>query len=583
MTKRSIQGSAGNSAGILTKQFHKLSVACIKADKDVVAATVNIHTALAQAFVLYLKLKKRPTVLDKIYKKESVKGSSKENTSEFTPFVKVLFRLDLPNPKPADRKRHQLTPQSMRNRVSEYAAVLDMLDDEYADRPKDFQSKAEAKFKAFIGKIGGVSGSVKARAEKNAKRDGKQATSAYDEEVAQSKAWIADNALTMVTTKIIGSAGFTKSGSPRINGVGCGALIYRQAANGQFEVLAASNDNDAIQAIAVDAASVVDKVQDPSLRLLSQAVATQCCPEEFGPKGSRAESSGKRHKWLKAVDATAARLLVRQKGILLSGAGQASSVVTILRPAKPLLGSNDPDVYLDTDQERMLEDWVATGTAVARTASPSNGLGKPGKGQKGVRGLTVTNSATKKSRRLDFHGLRKAGPQVDLDLSKFKPTCSFTADRVWFGWLRAEFFDDWFATTVAGNKLTRREHRLLKITVKKTEFVIGYERDDTGKHPEAKFGLGTTGSTKATLKKGKRVAFEVAAIDFAPVFYNIAERDIAGPVEVSGDADIILLKFTCGQDDYTIAIPTAKKSDNSQGVVRKASPHMTSYPTKTAV
>jgi hypothetical protein len=192
--KSKLKGNARPSAGSLNRQFHKLSASCIKADGSFVAATVNIHSVLASVFKLKLVLNRQPTILAKIYKKEGVKPSPRKGDSKFTPFVKVLFRLDLPRPTAADKKRYQLAPGSMRNRVSEYAAVLDQLDAEYATRPKDFQRQPEAKFKAFIEKIGGVSGSVKARVEKNATRSGKPArnNNNYDDEVAKSTEWIAD-------------------------------------------------------------------------------------------------------------------------------------------------------------------------------------------------------------------------------------------------------------------------------------------------------------------------------------------------------------------------------------------------------
>jgi hypothetical protein len=54
----------------------------------------------------------------------------------------------------------------------------------------------------------------------------------------------------------------------------------------------------------------------------------------------------------------------------LSPTGTASGVVTIIRPAQHLLLPKDPEVYLD-DDVHTLEDWVATKTIIARTATPS--------------------------------------------------------------------------------------------------------------------------------------------------------------------------------------------------------------------
>ena len=589
--KSKLKGNARTSAGSLNRQFHKLSASCIKADGSFVAATVNIHSVLARCFKLYLDLQRQPAILKKICKKEGVKPSPRKGDSKFTPFVKVLFRLDLPRPTDADKRRYQLAPGSMRNRVSEYAAVMDRLDTEYTSRPKDFQRQPEARFKAFIEKIGGVSGSVKARVEKNATRSGKPArnNNNYDDEVAKSKDWITANALaTVEKTTIIGTASFFKQAGIRFTGAGLAACILSKGANGQINVLAANNNNDALQLIAEDEAAKLNKVPNLSLRLLGEVVATQSYPSEFCPEGSRADPAGRYRGWYEDVCAAqgdvqkgARRLVVRQDNILLSPTGTASGVVTLLKPAKGLLSKGDFDVFLD-DEVHTLEDWVATKTIVARTATPSNSLGKPPTGHKDDRVLDVKNLATGKTCKLHFHHVGgasndpKTSYQADLILSNFTPTWTFTAQRDWFQKLRDECLAEWFGITVAGNKLKRREYWVFNIAVTKTKFVIGYELDQTGKNPKDEIGLGGADSTAATLK-GARAFFHVSAKDLAPALFNLADRDIDGSVKISGDDDMVLLEFrTAGQDEYLIAIPTATASD--KGVKRATTQHMTAYP-----
>jgi hypothetical protein len=256
--------------------------------------------------------------------------------------------------------------------------VLDQLDAEYATRPKDFQRQPEARFKAFIEQIGGVSGSVKARVQDNAKRSGKPAANNHNDEVAKSKDWITANALaTVEKTTIIGTASFFKQAGIRFTGAGLAACILSKGANGQINVLAASNNNDALQLIAEDEAAKLNKVPDLSLRLLGEVVATQSYPSEFCPEGSRADPAGRYRSWYEDVCVAqgdvqkgARRLVVRQDNILLSPTGTASGVVTIIRPAQHLLLPKDPEVYLD-DDVHTLEDWVATKTIIARTATPS--------------------------------------------------------------------------------------------------------------------------------------------------------------------------------------------------------------------
>ena len=385
--KSKLKGKARPSAGSLNRQFHKLSASCIKADGSFVAATVNIHSVLARCFKLYLDLQRQPAILKKIYKKEGVKPSPRKGDSKFTPYLKVIFRLCLPRPTAADKRRYQLAPGSMRNRVSEYAAVLDKLDAEYATRPKDFQRLPEARFKAFIETIGGVSGSVQARVQDNAKRSGKPAANNHNDEVAKSKKWIADNALAALKrTTIIGSGSFTNPGAIKVSSAGYGALIISQGTNGQFDILAASNDNDALQLIAEGGASKLDKVQDLSLRLIGSVVATPSYPGEFCPEGTRTDPAGRYRSWHEGVckaqgeasegGSSYRRLVVRKDDILLSGVGSEPSVVTIVKPAQHLLTGRDFDSYLDPDQVPLIEDLIETDTIVAWTATPSSSLGE---------------------------------------------------------------------------------------------------------------------------------------------------------------------------------------------------------------
>ena len=197
--------------------------------------------------------------------------------------------------------------------------------------------------------------------------------------------------------------------------------------------------------------------------------------------------------------------------------------------------------------------------------------------------LDLKNRAIGKTRKLDFYRVRpvkddqSTSYQVDLDLSNYTPTWQFTAERDWFQKLRDECLAEWFGKTVSGNKLKRREHWLFKIEVSKTQFVVGFELDGTGNYPRDKIDLGVSGSTMATLAGGRpRLSFHVSTMDFAPVFYNLADRDIVGSVEISGGDAIVLLKFRSGQDDYSIAIPTASPSEKR--VERIGTPRMTIYP-----
>lgn len=568
----------------LKTQFNALSKECIKIDDDFTHALAHIHDVLARAFMLYINLERQPAVLVAIYKKDRIGPSPRKDGSKFTPFIKALFRLCLPNPSATDKKRWNLQPQSMKNRVSLYAAALNDLDAEYTVRPNDFRTKPEAKFKQFIKDNGGVIGAAnrRAQANDNIAEPTKPVIDAFADEVAKSKAWIEENSIPLLKTTVIGSATLSKSIKFDTNGMA--ACVLAQGANGQVQIRASSNDNTPIDIIA-RAAALRLAAKDVSLSTLAEVVATQSFPASYCPEGSRAKLSGKYGDWHNRVylekDETAAagpacrRLVVRQNDILLSAVGTNASVVTLLKPSQLLTGADFP-TFLDSERVRLIEDWLQSETMVARTTTPVAGLGKPHKGHADRRILEVKNEATGMSVTLNFERVCSSGSsrttsQPDLKQHKFVPTWSFTATQDWFQTLRDKCLTPWFSKTVSGAKLKRPEHWLFDLKVTKSKLVIGFEHDASGDRPEEDIDL----ESPATLGRAQ-VKFHVSTKDFAPAFYNLADFDLRNSVNVSGDDTVVLLRFGTAIGEYTIAIPTTKPPGDK--VERNQSPRMSAYP-----
>lgn len=576
MAKKKIKrrGGARVSVAVLNRKFRTLSAACVKADKDYIGAEVSVHKALAQAFVLYLELEQRPGALAKIYSKARVQPTGRANNSKFTPFLRVLFRIDLPNPTPADKARNGAAPQSLRNRLSNYAAALEEMDAANEDRPNDFRSRPVQKLIKVIKGGGGVQGAKQARADRNARAKGGQSAGAFADEVEKSKDLISKAALSRLKTTIIGTASFKMP--VKVNADALAVVVYQNVGNGKFEALAASNDNAPIEAMLCEAAARIEAVPDLSLRLLGEVIASQSLPTACGPPGSRADASGKYGQFLKSVMPGDRRLAIRDGEFLLSGVGGAPSMVTILKPNQDLR-TGKASVCL-TDDVLFIEDLIATKTIAAWSASPANGLSKPAVSGKGDHWLDLSNQATRKKRRLKFPAISGIGTaatiQCDLSGSLPKPAWQFTVEVGWLQRLRRTFLDPWLDTTVAGKKLMRAEHQLLKIEVSKTCFKVGYELNETGVNPEEKIELGGADATEATTKRNE--TFYVSAADFAAVFYNLANRDVDGQIEIAGYDQILLLRFKTALGAYEIAIPTATASD--KGARRMASEYLTAYP-----
>ena len=587
-----LKGGTAARAGNLEAEFNRLSADSIQAHEQSIRSEDGLWTVLAEDYLLWRDLDQQQTVLVKIYTSAGLSADQGKNAPDFAPFAKAIFRLELPNSSRADQARY-LKYGSRRNKSSRYVAVFEALREKYDRRPDDFKFNAVGRLKQFIEDNGGVSGIVAARAAANTaeklQRNGLSAIAQPEDDIETAQKWIADNALPFLKNAppIAWTSAITP-GSVTWDEDGHALVSIRRNASGNIEYGPTSSNAGALEAIAVDNVSKLSNAPDISLRLLAEVTATQSYPGKFCPRGSRANLTGPYGNWYTDVylDEGAGsrglpvkrRLVIRKNDLLLSAMQTTSSVVTILTPTHSLLMPTDPDVYLRPDYLRLVEEWYETGTLFARKATPADSLRRSPTGHKSDRYLRVTNAANHKKCGLYFRSIDRADDdpvtsrQADLDLSNYKPTWKLAARHDWFVRLQRDFFDKWFEM-VRGNQLRRREHWLFNIDVTSATVTICFKHDQAGRFASETIGLGRPHATKAKVKRSG-VSFSVSAKDFAPVFYNLARLEIVGPVKISGDDAVVLLKFKTSSGKYLVAIPTATTSKN--GVIRNPK-HMTRY------
>ena len=587
-----LKGGTAARAGNLEAEFNRLSADSIQAHEQSIRSEDGLWTVLAEDYLLWRDLDQQQTVLVKIYTSAGLSADQGKNAPDFAPFAKAIFRLELPNSSRADQARY-LKYGSRRNKSSRYVAVFEALREKYDRRPDDFKFNAVGRLKQFIEDNGGVSGIVAARAaantEEKVRSSGLSAVGQPEDDIETAQKWIADNALPFLKNAppIAWTSAITP-GSVTWDEDGHALVSIRRNASGNIEYGPTSSNAGALEAIAVDNVSKLSNAPDISLRLLAEVTATQSYPGKFCPRGSRANLTGPYGNWYTDVylDEGAGsrglpvkrRLVIRKNDLLLSAMQTTSSVVTILTPTHSLLMPTDPDVYLRPDYLRLVEEWYETGTLFARKATPADSLRRSPTGHKSDRYLRVTNAANHKKCGLYFRSIDRADDdpitsrQADLKLFNYKPTWKLAARHDWFVRLQRDFFDKWFEM-VRGNQLRRREHWLFNIDVTSATVTICFKHDQAGRFASETIGLGRPHATKAKVKRSG-VSFSVSAKDFAPVFYNLARLEIVGPVKISGDDAVVLLKFKTSSGKYLVAIPTATTSKN--GVIRNPK-HMTRY------
>lgn len=565
----------------LDQRFKKLSTASVQAHDVFTKADHAIRTVLVQGYLLWREFEKTPAALVQLYTSNGLPAPNAHAAPDFAPFIKVQFRIGLPNPTKADIARG-LSHGGERNKISNYVAVFDELHSKFEGNEADFHFNPEGKLITHIDDERGVIGIVAKRAlTNNAAKLKKLGITPISQPVGDIEAaqhWLAENAMSLF--KAAPSSAWSATCPANVfDADRYGVVPYRLTSAGTVEFGPPTNSPDALAVVAAVEAAKLSHIKGHALRLLAEVTATQSYPAKYCPKGFRADLKGRAGKWITDVlmDPGAAsgglpakrRLVVRHDDILLSTMQTDASVLTVLRPVLSILAASDPHVYLVPDELRLVEDWHESGTLAARHATPAIGLQTAARSRSGDRLMRVTNRATKAAVVLHFWDVNRAADdpvksgQVALNLAGFTAAWTFSAELGWFAKLQREFLDKWFAM-VTGNQLKRQEHMLFTVSVTNSEMSIEFKKDQAGRAPTETIDMDPSLVNATVPAQG--ISFSVSSKDFATVFYNIARTEVIGPVTVKGDASLIVLEYATSSGTWTTAIPTA--TVRSKTVVR---------------
>ena len=574
----------------INAEFNKLQARGAQCDTSFAKAEHAIYEALVETYLFFQKYRDDEQFLIKKYAADNITWTERGNEVNFRPLIRLIFRLDIPNASEKDKARQSLTLGSQRNRVADYELVMKLFHDAWTENPDDYKTGAYGKLLKLIHE-NSIQSLVRAKNDKSQLIKGK----AKAEDASEIKATRNTLALASMANMKAQPTALAKFKPSKIDDIdfnsdGLAACICRYNERTKaFEILAASNDDQTIHAIAADVSGHVDNVETRALRTISEVIATQCFPGKYIPDGDRAKLQGTLASWYKTVYLensnivkpskaakgskssravqTHRRLLLRGKqAIILSAQRTDASVVTILIPPKDkeINPSATADVSLRADNLRRVEEWIENGTIAARKSKPANKLGNPAEGTKAKYALLVDNPhAAAKPQYLHFEDIHRPAVrdgnmgQVDVERLGFKANWSFSCDRYWLQSLRREFLDKWFSFAASGRKLKRNENALLEITIDKKAITFGYEIDIKGRNPTTRVKLAETA------RVDKSQSYLVFAKDLMPALYNLGNISIIGKLELSGDADAMFMRFKTEMGDYTIAIPTVQSHGKS--------------------
>lgn len=553
----------------LEQEFATLSLKGMQADETFAKAEHSLYGALVNAYLFHRKVRDNKDFLQGKYEAAQVRENELAgNQINFRPFIRVVFRLDIPNMPPAERARKTTTVGSERVRVAQYKIIFEAFEEYWNANPDNFQTAAFEKLFQFI-QSSTVRGLITEYKEKQAAIKNKK-TNEDEKEVENTQKALADVALTSVLEngEVVAAASIKSPERLNYNSNRIAACICRiNTDTGKIEIIATSTDEAAIRLIAQSNIAKLEQIESKALRTIAEVVATQSFPGRHIPGGDRDKLTGALKNWYKSVYletsvenphvTTQRRLVLRKDDIILSAQRTDSSVVTILKkPVCKLLPANSPDVFLKVELLRKIEEWLENKTIAARTTYPLNKLARPAIKTPALYVLQVSNTqVNSKPRNLffyDIHDKEKRPGQVDFNETDFRPTWSFSVSRNWLRNVRTVFLDVWFELAASGRKLKRAENSIFSLKLSPSQFSVSYEIDGADDPPTAKFKI----EPAAIFTAGKNIALMVKSKDFAPALSNIAELPIIGTVKFSGNKSVFVISFATDMGEYLVAIPT---------------------------
>ncbi len=534
-----------------------------------------LHHALVKTLLLWIECEQELGFLDELYKDRGIRyHKPPDKVPTFLPFLKVIFG-------------SSKVTQSDQSRLGQWNGALLSLYRDYHDRSSHYRAKAEAKLYDHLKRNGGIDGLLRKDDDERTKREdvidiGGQKTS-FNPFLEPPQAALLKFGSDIV--KQYPPTGVVTTTNPlRIGDENLIALLGRREANGTISVIGSTNRQAAIDLVSQGLLKLPLSTMDPELRLLVEVIKTQAYPPEAMPRDLEA-----RQKWMMDFYRDQTKFLARNilgrkeikkgeklrsskkllmtgsnKEVLLSGSRLKASVVTRCRTNFAPVDSGDRFCMRGMDLvliERMLETTEINLVSVVPDDVTGKAIRKIPVGQKRHYTMHLKRPTPQQVRLFPFYdATRDAGLAISFQSSfafgAWKPDWTFTVQQNWFARLRQQFLDEWFVTLGARNQPKRPNNQAMELTIKTDKLEIGFNLSDAGSPPPIEMTI------NADLK-GRPIPFKAFHLskDIAPVFYNIADLELASDVDVSGNKNAMVLSFKTPSGAFDIAIPAAVLDD----------------------
>jgi hypothetical protein len=517
---------------------------------------------LSTGYLWWREAVERDGYLEGLYEAGDIRfHKSKDNAPNFSPLIRLIYKMDASDP-------------SARVTISQWNKALKEIHRHYTEREGDFEHDAIGKLKAFIDSGGGVSGLTTPEFLGNDDDEYTDVPDAHDRITEEN----AEDALQREVTRLAlerfasqeDGIGIANIQAPyRVGENGLILLMARRTENGPIIILGSSNQAAHIENVAATAAGRNLANLPPSLRALTEIIATQAFPgsalpsslakrshwfEKHAPKSDLYEGDvvpgwNKRSRGRRLTSAKMLLLRGEQQDMLLSGSRVGVSTVTRCVLKQPLI-PKDEVVYLSAVDR--IERWLETDEIALLSAEPRDVLQPSSEAEEYK--LVVTSTLPQFASTLRFYRAKPEGGkrpyQAEFNRDAFETDWTVTLPGQWFADLRQAWADPWFAGLGKHNQITREHNSTLLLKVVPDGLHIG-------------FNIGEDSSAAAYFRFPSSVAVEddeqdtsYLSRDLALVLLNLADAHVAGDIRMAGNAEAIVFRYATDVGDFEVAVPT---------------------------
>lgn len=552
----------------LEKEFADLQKASGATFDQYQRSNEDLWRALVKTYLFWTRAKDAPGFLDKLYANIQYKKQVGD-TPNFNPLLRVVFA------------KSSYTP-AVASKIGLWAAALRALHVEYSDNTISYQANPEGKLLSHFRNNGGIDGLAKKDSEERQARDEE------DSNEAIKLAPVPPNPFKERPIEEIRASALAKASAPTATGFGqfstlpvmyvndqdLVVLLARRSDDGKITPIASSHDDALLKQASDVAANYTLSHLPPRLQLLVEVIRSQLYPPSSLPK----EYSDRR-LWMRNIFSDKSKLttkdlpgwtgkrepLISSKkllmrgadaDIILSGTKVSTSVVTRCVPTLKHF-THTAQISLTFKSlclvERMIETREIHAIEVLEDTAETK---KRIKNSPALETIGFLRKAQSDFRFFSFHDAKRdagapVGFQAYFDFGKWVPKWSFTVKPLWLAQMRERLWNPWFTVYGKGSQLNRMANRAMSFIVRADALEVLFDLSPRRGSPSETFKIDavTTAKTNSHFFRSK---------DVAPVFYNLADTQVLGDVEISGNKDAMVIAYTTAMGCYQTAIPTAK-------------------------